>query len=275
MTTQPRFSTLFVVGLGHSGSTLLGRMLNMHPLALCVGEILRLDQALADTRAICFCREPVRTCSFWTRWVRQLPDAVKKDPPRWTLDLLDRMRVEEGRKLLVDLSKSRAWRLTRRWKQDSIGYLFLVRDPRGVMRSALKRNQDLSDLIKLHRKWIPRYQSFIEGKGANGATVFYEDLVASPEQTLRSVCEFAGLNFVPEMLSPDTKTHHLVKSSGSKFLKGANKLQQDERWREELTPRQLETINDRLSSVALYRDRYNLIGKPPSVRRRIAGLFGR
>ena len=121
MTTQPRFSTLFVVGLGHSGSTLLGRMLNIHPLVLCVGEILRLEQALADARAICFCREPVRTCSFWARWLRELPDSVKKDPPRWSLDLLDRMRIEEGRKLLVDLSKSRAWRLTRRWKQDSIG----------------------------------------------------------------------------------------------------------------------------------------------------------
>jgi hypothetical protein len=236
---------------------------------------MRLEQALADTGALCFCREPVRACPFWSRWVPQLPAAVKRDPPKWNFDILERMRLEEGKKLLVDLSKSRAYRMTRRWREPSLGYLFLVRDPRGVMRSALKRNQDLSDLIKLHRKWIPRYQKFIASRGAKAMTLFYEDLIGSPEPAVRTLCEFLGLEFLPEMLSPDAKPHHFVKSSGSKFLKGANKLQQDERWREELTPEQLETINHGLSSIPLYRDRYQLCSNRPSVRKRLAALLGR
>jgi hypothetical protein len=106
-------------------------------------------------------------------------------------------------------------------------------------------------------------------------TLFYEDIVASPEATLRSICNFLGIDYIPEMLAPDAKPHHFVKSSGSKFLKGAKKLQQDERWREELTPKQQQTINDRLASVALYRQRYELSRKPSSFGQRVAELFGR
>ncbi len=37
----PRFSVVFVLGVARCGSTLLGRLLDMHSRVLCVGEVLR------------------------------------------------------------------------------------------------------------------------------------------------------------------------------------------------------------------------------------------
>jgi hypothetical protein len=31
----------------------------------------------------------------------------------------------------------------------------------------------------------------------------YEDLLANPERIIRELCDFTGLNFVPEMLQPE------------------------------------------------------------------------
>jgi hypothetical protein len=258
MTGNPRFSTVFVLGIGHSGSTLLGRMLDMHPDVLCVGELLRLEQALAKPDTKCFCGELVSGCPFWTRWRARLPETVQRDYRKWDFALLDRMRASENRRVLVDLSKTRAYRLTKRWREPRVGYILLVRDPRGVLRSHLARGEDLREQLKVHRKWIGRLMDFAEDRRDRCLVMHYEDLVQSPEARTRGVCEFLGLEFVPELLRPDDKTHHLVKASGSSYLKGTNRFQLDERWRRELHPDVIAQISNCLKGVQVYRDRYGL-----------------
>ena len=256
---QPRFSKLFVVGVGHSGSTLLGRMLNMHPDIICVGELLRLDHAVDNPDEHCFCDTPLNMCSFWSRWAPKFPESVKRDYLQWTPELIDYIRTEEGKKVIVDLSKTRSYRLTKDWKDTDICYLFIVRDPRGVMRSALHKGGDLSDLLPRHKKWIERYESFAKKRRSTCLTVFYEELACSPETHLQRVCYFLGLRIFPAMFTPDSKTHHFVHSSGSRYLKSINKLRVDDRWRTELTLEQIERINKYLGKVDMYRHRYQLL----------------
>lgn len=43
--TVPNYPVVFVLGIAHSGSTLLGRLLDMHSRVLCVGELMRIDEA--------------------------------------------------------------------------------------------------------------------------------------------------------------------------------------------------------------------------------------
>ena len=256
---QPRFSKVFVIGISHSGSTLLGRMLNMHPDIIGVGELLRLDHAINNPDEHCFCRSLVNSCPFWNPWMPQFPESVKRNYLDWTPELIDRIRTGEGKRVIVDLSKSRAYRLTKGWKNEGICYLLIVRDPRGVMRSALHKGGNLSDLLPKHKKWIERYESFAKKRQSTCLTVYYEELVTSPEVQLRSVCNFLGLSFYPDMLTPDSKTHHFVHSSGSRYLKGINKLKIDDRWRTELTSEQIENINKYLGKIDIYRHSYQMI----------------
>lgn len=258
MNSHPRFSQLFVLGIGHSGSTLLGRMLDMHPDVLCVGELLRLEQALQRPRAKCFCGELIVRCPSWIHRRAHIPETMQHDYTRWDFPTLEKVRAAEDRKVLVDLSKTRSYRLTKNWSEPQVAYVLLVRDPRGVLRSHIARGEDLESQLKLHKKWIGRLTEFAEARADRCLVLRYEDLVTSPEASIRTVCSFVGLSFVPDLLRPDDKTHHLVKASTSSYLKGTNRFQLDERWRRELQPDVLARISHCLKSVPLYRDCYGL-----------------
>jgi len=264
MAAQPRFSILFVLGRSHTGTTLLGRMLNMHDHVLCAGEMLRLDSALFNPGELCSCGTLLRDCPFWNRWINKLPNPLKTNYANWTFEILDEIRSREGKRLLVDLSKTRAFRVSHRWRTPAVGYLLMVRDPRGTLRSDLGRGKSLFTELRLHRKWLRRYLAFTNRNARNCFTVFYEDLISSAECQLRRICQFLGLDYSPQMLAPDAKVHHFVRSSLSGFLKGAHRFQVDERWRSDLTPEQIKTIDKKLSSFAIYGERYQLARTAPS-----------
>src|SRR5262245_38120013 len=221
------FSILFILGRAHSGTTLLGRMLNMHKEVLCAGEILRLDSALSNPKEQCSCGALLCDCPFWNRWLNELPEAPKRNYAHWTFEMFDQLRRQEGKRLLVDLSKTRAYRLSHRWQKAAVAYILMVRDPRGAMRSDLVAGRNLSTELGLHRKWLRRYLAFVNKNTSNCLIVFYEDLISSPERQLQRICQFLGIDYSPQMLAPDGKVHHFVRSSLSRFLKGANKLAVD------------------------------------------------
>jgi hypothetical protein len=252
LTTMPNFSTLFIIGEGHSGSTLLARMLDMHSEVFCGGEMLRLESALSESSSLCSCGAAVRQCPNWQRWLTVLPESVQKDYRHWTPEILDRLRLEADKRLLVDSSKSRAYRVTERWRHHAAAYVLILRDPRGVLCSDLRRGADLEKELSTHRKWMRRYAELVASHPSHSLTVHYEDLVASPDATLRRLCNFAGLSFEPAMLAPDDRVHHFIRSSTSGYLKGSNTLRRDERWRRDLTPEQCERIRKSLGDLPIY-----------------------
>ena len=258
MSGNPRFSVVFVLGIAHSGSTLLGRMLDMHPDVLCVGELLRLEEALAREDEKCSCGELVTGCPFWTRWRSRVPEKVQRDYTKLDFTLLDRMRAEENRQVLVDLSKTRGYRLSKRWREPRVGYILIIRDPRGVFRSHLARGGELEPRLKVHKKWIGRLTDFADDHKDRSLVLHYEDLVTAPEANIRLICEFLGLTFVPEVLAPSSKVHHFVSANASSYLKSNTGFRLDERWRRELSPEHIARISNYLKSVPVYRDRYGL-----------------
>jgi hypothetical protein len=258
MTSNLKFSLLFILGMGHSGSTLLGRMLGAHPDAICMGEILRLELAIADRTKKCACGALFHECSFWQELLAHLPEGVTRDYENWSPEIFEQIKARYAKQLLVDTSKSRAFRLMSKWKRHRAGFIVMIRDPRGVTRGALSRGGELSDLLKTHLKWIERYMKFARKQPDRCTAVFYEDLIAAPEKELRRVCDFIGLAFDPAMLTPGAQVQHLVRASPSARLKPTADLQQDQRWREELSPEQIDEISRVLGRVPIYRDRYKL-----------------
>jgi hypothetical protein len=64
----------------------------------------------------------------------------------------------------------------------------------------------------------------------------YEDLIADPETVLRDLCEFADLEFVPEMLEPEKGRHDHQPSSLTGKRQKAFDASAATRWRDVISP---------------------------------------
>lgn len=242
--SQPRFSVVFVMGIAHCGSTLLGRLLDMHPRVLCVGEVLRTDSALEDDLA-CGCGAKIPECGFWKPLLPALESETRFDPRRFRPETFRRLGRASGREVVVDLSKTRAWRLAKGWKDADVGFVFLIRDLRGVIAATAREGKDTARTLVRHHKWMKRYLRFAQSRGDRALTVHYEDLCRAPQSEMEKISSFLGLAYEPAMLRPADKAHHFVHSSVSGYLKASNEIRRDERWRKELpveTAREAERI---------------------------------
>ncbi|MBK8179957.1 MAG: sulfotransferase [Planctomycetes bacterium] len=250
----PRFPVVFVLGLAHCGSTMLGRMLGQHPRVLSVGELLRLGPAL-EQDFFCTCGQRMSQCSFWTARVQELERETGFDWRRFGVATFDRLAREAGREMAFDLSKTLVWRRTRWWLDRGEGYVFLVRDSRGVIASALRQDRDLERQLVKHVKWMERLTAYARRRGERALTLHYEDLCREPERELRRLCQFLGLEFTEGMLHPSRETVHLVHSSASGYLKNIDAIRLDERWRRDLDDGQRSRIEDAMEGLEVFRGR--------------------
>lgn len=85
-------------------------------------------------------------------------------------------------------------------------FIVLTRDPRvNAQRKKLRNLNSGSDAIYLSALWRNTYSNVLYLKQQHKALkiVRYEDLVSNPETTIRSVCDFLGIAFLPEMLKTE------------------------------------------------------------------------
>lgn len=249
------FPVVFGLGHSHCGSTLLGRMLDRHPQVRCTGELLWLDDALTNDLP-CSCGARVPDCPYWSPRIRELPPALQSDYRETRIEDFDYLRRRDGKTLLLDLSKSRVYRHKRLWRNETAGYLHILRDPRALLASRLREGGELLHELRKHVKWQSRFERLARKMGHRAMTLHYEDLVTDPEVVLRHVCEFLGLDFDPVLLTPANGEHHFLHSSVSAYLKNSNILRADERWRHELTPEQTARIEQKTHGIKVYRERY-------------------
>src|SRR5687767_5938588 len=131
-------------------------MLGQHPDVFCGGEILWVDRALAEGKS-CSCGQPFDKCPVWSVGLPALGTRGQRNFLRIKARDLERLRAAVGRPLMLDLSKTRAWRLTRWWWKRREGYLLLLRDSRGVLAGAKRKGQSLGEVLPRHRKWMLRW----------------------------------------------------------------------------------------------------------------------
>lgn len=85
-------------------------------------------------------------------------------------------------------------------------FIVLTRDPRvNAQRKKLRNLNSGSDAIYLSALWRNTYGNVLYLKQQHKAVkiVRYEDLVSDPESTIRSVCDFLGISFMPAMLKTE------------------------------------------------------------------------
>ncbi|MCC7075674.1 MAG: sulfotransferase [Acidimicrobiia bacterium] len=162
----------FVIGMGRSGSTVLGSLLARAVDGFYCGELHLLWQSwLADR--LCTCGTSVRTCPVWGEVVpdvmraskvssvevlatiqsRQMRDREVLLRPRWRDDVEHvalRRHTEEavrrvaGTDVLVDTSHSAAVAYVAKCVAEALQFIHLVRDPRAVAFSSARPKHDPS-----------------------------------------------------------------------------------------------------------------------------------
>ena len=200
MTTDPSH-TYFVVGAERSGSTLLRLMLACHPEIAMVGQfeyaILGVgdDGALPDPAA--FARDMEVDRIFQASGLSIDPALGYRELVH---DLLEQTRAAADAKITGGMVHFEFDRLVHLWPDAR--FVHLVRDGRDVARSAIAMGW-AGDMWHAGDGWLHAEHMWDEMSltipDDRRHELRYEDLVTSPEPTLRALTAFLGVDFSPAM----------------------------------------------------------------------------
>jgi hypothetical protein len=80
---------IFIIGAGHSGSTLLAKALNAHSMVFALSEISQFYNEMQNDMAHCGCGTKLRDCAFWEdvndRLRERIGFGIKDDPNRFRI----------------------------------------------------------------------------------------------------------------------------------------------------------------------------------------------
>lgn len=285
-----RIKVVYVAGYERSGSTLLARVLGELPKTFNAGELRLIWQFSYIENRLCGCGQPFSDCPFWQEVTRQAFGSVGAVHPHQVLAMRERTQqlplmllpasgrllakrftdyitvlemlyravadVSDSR-IIVDSSKSPTYLFVLRLMPLLDVYVVhIVRDPRGVQHSALKRMRAGHPGYRDHS--VARSALSWDAKNLSHELlamhfrnrylrVRYEDFVADPLKTLaqvRTLLREPGLA-LPEVEhnTIDLARNHSMTGSPSRREFGRTTLRPDNAWTREMDskPRSLVT----------------------------------
>ncbi|MFV1965320.1 MAG: sulfotransferase, partial [Pirellulaceae bacterium] len=158
----------------------------------------------------------------------------------------DAIRRASGCPVVVDSTKDarrlKELYLTQPWP---FRLIYLVRDGRAVAASAMRRLG--VDMRTAARDWLDdnRRSLWVQWSipAERKMRVRYEDLCHFTEPTLRSICRFLDVPYDESMLQLCKGESHSIGGNPMRFRRDEATVQLDERWRDELSERDLEVFN--------------------------------
>lgn len=215
---------LFIVGMPRSGTTLLATILGSHPRIDISPETHFINGFVRDLQRDGV--DPDDTEAVWERWTRFHRFAmIDVDPERLRERWLVRAATQDPLKSLLasiielhaaNRGKVRGGEKTPDHFQhiDTLlswfpgaQVIFIIRDPRAISASLLRVPWGGKYVDQHAEKWmksmavVDRYQS-----DPRFSVLRYEDLVQTPEATIRQLCERIGEDPVPQMLATKKET---------------------------------------------------------------------
>jgi len=233
---------VFIIGCGHSGSTLLDLILGSHSQAFSLGELRYIGSLLpadaADSAATRICDICEDICDFWNRkanirllklyYSRQT--YLQRALGRLALYMYNPYRLLfdwSGKSILIDSSKAPGWIMRQlsvrhTWGNIEPYLLFICRDGRAVVNSFLRKypERNIADKTK---EWLTQinkmkkyYADFPE---ARRMRVHYEELATHPREVSEQICHLLDIDFEPEMLRYWRHAHHIIRgNAGTRSL---------------------------------------------------------
>jgi hypothetical protein len=259
---------------GHSGSTLLSLCLDTHPQVAVFGEFESLEKRISHKKnnsGLCSfhkssCQviddQEIRVLShlYGNRGSLIRKIGFNLSHPYYVFHYRNRRSAS----IIVDSSKSVSW-ATKMWKKFrwilDQKLIILHRDPRGVVASFIRRGEVTDAQIRYRAECWSKEQGQIETMvkkmpESRYFRLFYEELASQPRIELGKICRFLKVEFDAQMLEFLDHEHHFIGgNAGARaridqkngrppnagrvdvdyYLKQANPIFLDERWKQDLT----------------------------------------
>ena len=255
----PKRRLLLIRGLGHSGTTILDLALGAHPQIIGLGEAVRLLEKPEDHdrhrgpaqlrgalrfKRKCTCGLVADHCPVWGPVLRWLPEHDDAPLP------VKLKRLLQGVGERSDTLAAESW-VVESYQDDfilpflndpslEIRVIHLTRDVRSWVhsrsRDGRKRGRWLPGLAPLLRWWrlCARHERQLRRCGKPVFRLGYEQLALCPENSLRRLCDWLGLEFNPAMLSPVAHSaSHILAGNRVRFdAKRSAAIRYDAHWME-------------------------------------------
>ncbi|MBI5030578.1 MAG: sulfotransferase [Chloroflexi bacterium] len=160
------------------------------------------------------------------------------------LALIESILMLTGKRVFVDTSKDHLRvRALQMFSPYDVRVIHLVRDPRGVVASRLRRGVPI-DAEQAARQWVRLHMRLQNLHGNSLADKYirirYEDLCQNPRAVLKQLYTFCGVDSDFEIADWQAMPHHIV--GNVMRLANVDAIKLDERWRSLLTETQKKDI---------------------------------
>ena len=249
---------VFIGGCGRSGTTLLGAMLGTHPRWLATPESkFRFLPSRRDQRADKRIDLPAaieQIADHWSFkiWDVDLGEAELRDGCGSYPELLLRIVRAYGRKagkaepeVWIDHTPGNIKFASLLFDQfPGARLIHMVRDGRATAASVMGLDWGPNTVVTAAKWWVDYVTRGLAAESVYGPErvkrVVYEDLVSEPERSLREVCDFLGIDYLPEMV--DGRGFDVPRFTvGQHALVGQRpNIDRLQAWRKALKPRDVE-----------------------------------
>lgn len=228
---------VFIMGSGHSGSTLLDLTLGSHSWGFSLGEFSSLSRLMKDGKLpLALCKICGEECKFWNKSVsipilesyfrsgdkrNKLAEKIYDRFGSIRRNIYNDLFEWTGSKILIDSSKSISW-IRRQllpfwhWVYQKPFLIYICRDGRAIVNSYLRKYPDknVKDAAKGWVRLTEKMEQFFDQFPSERRTrISYESLATQPDKTLSSLCNFLGVVYEPEMLQYWMHDHHVLHSN--------------------------------------------------------------
>lgn len=242
---------IYILGSGHSGSTLLDLMLGSHSRIESGGEIDKYqgyfapDSKRALRKRVCTCGLQVASCPYWnavTEKIKKHPAAEQEvldnvSPDRFTANnyILIKSILEVAEKdIFCDSSKDfNRLNLYLLSPSFQLTIVHLVRDGRAVAFSLKRKKKSYyADILSWQQKNLKHHFSL--NNKPNYLLLRYEDLVADPRESLKKILNRLNCVYEENQLSFYQQEHHNLSGNRMRMEKESG-IRHDLRYLKELS----------------------------------------
>ena len=244
----------FIVGCGRSGTTLIRTALNLHSRiaipfeSLFLVDYLRVAQEIPLPRLIKGIREEYELQEWGLDTAELKLEALATLP-----EVIERLHLAYGgfRKDIWGQKTPRYIRHLDLIEHFFPGsrYIHVIRDPRAVAASLIRSPAHVSTSRHAALRWrvdVMAGLSFERCYPDRLMRIRYEELVTAFPQTIQKICRFIGVEVEAEMLRAHQFREELYSRqyyrSMHRNLRGGIRMDRIDSWREELTPREVATV---------------------------------